>query len=532
MHFIFEADIEVAGRTYPVALHYPSHFPSTPPKVLPRGEDKERWSSHQFGAGGELCLEFGPDNWTPDMTGVQLLESAHRLLSLEAGDSPAVQAIPSRHVSTLGQELRGAVFRLIVTGNLLTFLDTVPLGAILSGNMLKSFRKTMPDDLSVTGYVDKVTVTAEETWRDNSIPSPLTYELNDSELIIARVAADAPAISTKTLAEFDGGCAALGLPEVARNLILLRGDDVAAHYVLRAHNSMGSFRLVPAFPGERRLSPEHDRLKDKTVGLIGCGSLGSKLATILARCGVGSFVLIDDDVLQPGNLVRNELDWRDMGSHKVDAVARHLFYVNPEVKVRVKRIQLAGQESSATAESALDQIGGCDLIIDATANPDVLNLVSAVAATAKKPSLWAEVFGGGIGGLIARCRPGKEPPPQYMRRAIENWFGEQNATPVRATRNYETGKKDAPLIADDADVSSIAAAAARLAIDTLLDTSPSLFPHSAYAIGLAPGSVFSQPLQNFPIDVGALAEVEASPTLSQEETAAEMAEIMKLFEPK
>jgi hypothetical protein len=54
-------------------------------------------------------------------------------------------------------------------------------------------------------------------------------------------------------------------------------------------------------------------------------------------------------------------------------------------------------------------------------------------------TVWAEVFGGGIGGLIARFRPGLEPQPQYMQRAIENWFGEHNATPVRVSRLYETG---------------------------------------------------------------------------------------------
>jgi hypothetical protein len=83
-------------------------------------------------------------------------------------------------------------------------------------------------------------------------------------------------------------------------------------------------------------------------------------------------------------------------------------------------------------------IGECDLIFDATANPDILNLVSAVAASVTKPVMWAEIFGGGTGGLIARCRPGVEPPPQYMRRAIENWFGERGPPPVRSTRTYET----------------------------------------------------------------------------------------------
>lgn len=532
MHVIFDADIVVGSRTFEVSLHYPHHFPTTPPRVLPRGDVKTRWSGHQFGPGGELCLEYGPDNWTPDMTGAQMLESAHRLLALEAVAPEEGDAIPSRHVNTLGQELRGSVFRIVLTRELLKFFESVAVGTSLSGKSATAYRLTTRDESQIFAYVEKVTVSEQETWRDKSIPAALGYELWDGEVVIARVPEGATAPPATNIADFDSTCAAHGLPAIARNLILLCGDKITAYYVLRATGSVGTYDLVPSPVDQQRLNSDHVQLKQKKVAVIGCGSLGSKIATTLARCGVGSFVLLDDDVLQPGNLVRNELDWRDMGAHKVDALARRVQYVNPEAKVSVRRMQLAGQESAGLAEFALDQISRFDLIIDATANPEVFNLLSAVATGDKKALLWAEVFGGGIGGLIARCRPELEPPPQYMRRAIENWFAEQNAEPVRATRNYETGAKEAPLIADDADVSSIAAAASRLAVDTLLRSSPSLFPHSAYAIGLAPGSVFTQPLQNFPIDVGALAATVPANELSDEEKAAELTEIVKLFDKK
>jgi hypothetical protein len=174
-------------------------------------------------------------------------------------------------------------------------------------------------------------------------------------------------------------------------------------------------------------------------------------------------------------------------------------------------------------------VGACDLIFDATANPDILNLVSAVATTTNKPVIWAEVFGGGIGGLIARCRPGVEPPPQYMRRAVENWFGERGSAPVRSTRSYATGGDGPPLIADDADVSVIAAHAARFAIDILVGREPSLFPHSVYAIGLGIGSVFTQPFDTSPIDVGPPPDVAPAVQLSPEETSAEIANILNLY---
>src|SRR5450755_310819 len=79
LHLIWDADIVTDARTFPISLRYPNHFPHSPPVVLPRG-DAEPWSGHQYGPGGELCLEYGPDNWHPDLTGANMVASAHRLL--------------------------------------------------------------------------------------------------------------------------------------------------------------------------------------------------------------------------------------------------------------------------------------------------------------------------------------------------------------------------------------------------------------------------------------------------------------------
>ena len=55
LRLIADVDFVVAGTTYPAFLRYPHHFPNVPPLVFPR-DGTTRWSSHQYGAGGELCL--------------------------------------------------------------------------------------------------------------------------------------------------------------------------------------------------------------------------------------------------------------------------------------------------------------------------------------------------------------------------------------------------------------------------------------------------------------------------------------------
>ena len=55
-------DIQAHGHRYEVAMFYPTNFPANPPAVIPR-KANQRLSTHQYGYGGELCLEWGPDNW-------------------------------------------------------------------------------------------------------------------------------------------------------------------------------------------------------------------------------------------------------------------------------------------------------------------------------------------------------------------------------------------------------------------------------------------------------------------------------------
>jgi molybdopterin/thiamine biosynthesis adenylyltransferase len=323
----------------------------------------------------------------------------------------------------------------------------------------------------------------------------------------------------------------LGLGQDDKTIVILKGNEVHGFIVL--DTQVAVLTTIAAQKYSKRLDESHEMLGSKSVAVVGCGSMGSKIATMLARSGVESFFLVDDDILFPDNLVRHDLDWRDVGSHKAEALADRLRRVNPAAKVTVRNIRMAGHESSGSAETAVASLAACDLIVDATANPDVFNLLANLVDNIHKPVVWAEVFGGGFGGLIARCRPDVEPPLQLMRRSIENWFQDRDYDPQRVARRYETDRDGVPMIADDADVTSIAAPAARLAIDTLLSREPSYFSRSAYVIGLGPeDKLFSQAFETYPIDLGEMPALAEKPKLSQEEAAAELGALAKMFEIK
>jgi sulfur-carrier protein adenylyltransferase/sulfurtransferase len=523
LRLIWDADILVAGRTFPISLRYPSHFPHSPPLVLPRGAT-ERWSSHQYGPGGELCLEHGADNWHPDVTGADMILSAHRLLQ---GERPAPDeggTVASRHSTTLGQDLRGTFTRFMVTPALADYVSRVPDGAMLSARLLGIFHK------EAFVYVLSSVVTLEgEKWEEHTLPSPLLFEGFEQPVALFRWSGDTALPPTDSLTKFRAAATErnLVLPAVKYALLVLT-SGIRAYFLSEDDDTVSELSVIPPQPAVARLDQSHAMLAARKVGIVGCGSLGSKLAAMLARSGVGKFLLVDDDILFPENFVRHDLDWRDVATHKVDGVARRIQLVNPAATCERRKDKLGGQESSGSIESLIDGLATCDLIADTSADPSVFNYLCAAVAFAKKPLLWAEIFGGGFGGLIARHRPLLEPDPASMRRAIENWCSEQGKPIERAPIDYGGGP-GVPLIADDADVTVIASHAARMAIDMLIPRNPSVFPNSVYMIGLAKGWIFERPFETYPIDVGPPIASDSQAALDPEEVAAEFTRIMQLF---
>ena len=91
----------------------------------------------------------------------------------------------------------------------------------------------------------------------------------------------------------------------------------------------------------RYFTPEQlARLRAARVGLAGAGGLGSNTALMLARCGVEDLLLVDDDMVEPSNLNRQQFWPRHLGSPKVEALAELLRELNPDIRVETRRLRL------------------------------------------------------------------------------------------------------------------------------------------------------------------------------------------------
>lgn len=511
--------IRAHGHGYEVRLLYPDLFPHVPPIVRPRNAEG-RWSGHQYaGANGVLCLEYRPDNWRPEITGAQMLESAHRLLDIEnpLGENRPERPVtaPSAHQLTLGQEVRGEWARWYSSESLGTFFAEPNVSA--AGSFKFSLRDPNGNWIIL---IHEAAPLGGDAWKDVQIPACIPGAVasdqwngvwlnapeHDAATIKAAATLDAlRAISREAghppdLLATDGSSPVAGFDRGIR-AVLIRDRERNLHLFISLSKPSVT-RCTPVCSETRSKElrlPEGRSLAGKSIGIVGLGSAGSKIALTLARTGVRKFYLVDHDLFLPENLVRNALDWQSVGEHKVDATTTALRLVAPDVQVTVSRTHLTGQESSASVSLVLDRLGDCDLVIDATANPRVFNLLAAVSKAGEKPLLWLEIFAGGIGGLIARSRPGIDPSPQTMRAVYLRFCEEHPFPPQQTADDYILENAEGRVLAaSDADVSILAHHAARLAADALL-AAVSDYPYSMYLIGLAEAWIFEAPFSTLPI---------------------------------
>ena len=146
-----------------------------------------------------------------------------------------------------------------------------------------------------------------------------------------------------------------------------------------------------------------EKLGRSRVLLVGCGALGSVVAEILARAGVGGLTLADRDYIDESNLQRQSLYTEDdcrQGLPKAVAAARHLAEINSEVALDPKVVDV----NSRSMESL---IPGHDLIIDGTDNFETRYLLNDASIKWNLP--W--IYGACVGsyGLCLAFVPGLTP---------------------------------------------------------------------------------------------------------------------------
>lgn len=86
---------------------------------------------------------------------------------------------------------------------------------------------------------------------------------------------------------------------------------------------------------ELLLGPDSmNRLRNTTIALFGIGGVGSHCAEALARAGVGTLILVDNDRVSLTNINRQSIAYHStVGSYKTDLMKQRIADINPNARV-------------------------------------------------------------------------------------------------------------------------------------------------------------------------------------------------------
>lgn len=117
-------------------------------------------------------------------------------------------------------------------------------------------------------------------------------------------------------------------------------------------------RVDHAWIHSRGGEQSHIGMKEKTVVILGCGSLGAGVAMLLAKTGVGNLILVDGEELSWNNIGRHVLGASSVNQNKAKAMAREIHSQLPTINA--EGISKTWQEAQRSGE--LD-FGNVDLVI-------------------------------------------------------------------------------------------------------------------------------------------------------------------------
>lgn len=432
---VLRGAIDIEGEPGPVALEvrYPDSFPYFRPEVFAPNLELRR---HQNPVERNLCLlDRSSRAWNPSETAAELIETqVPHLLGLLRGDAEAMtlaEAPQGEPVSAYFPPLAGTF--VLIPQELLE----VPADAV-SGAARIAFSPTEPPALRLRGLLQSASV-REGGGRSKRIADagqPLTGRFAGGRSIEigwiriaelprrrepqALLAAAERAVPGSTRPNWqdvsDGTIAVLGLvfrEEIEQGIY---GDQWL--FVVQTRHRIGRLTQEGVYTtrGER-LSlidlqariPQLGALSQRRVALVGLGGLGAPLAIELVRASVGELRVLDFDIVEAGTTVRWPYGLSAINAPKPDFIAQVVGRDYPFTTIIAITHHL-GDAMDTQTESDFDVLysmfDGVDLVIDASAEIGVQQLVSSIADELGLPQIYLWATEGARGGVVARVIPG------------------------------------------------------------------------------------------------------------------------------
>jgi len=206
-----------------------------------------------------------------------------------------------------------------------------------------------------------------------------------------------------------------------------KGDEKATAFFIRLKpgnikpewyivNKKYSFLEAIFIRESNYLSEEFKILENKSVVIIGLGTLGSKIAIELARNGVKNLILFDNDYYKPENVARGIGPYFFVGKPKSDVVEQMIREISPAISV-------IGFHNSPLnpiiKEKFIDILKKVDLVICAIDSELDEIEIQKICVENEVPAIYTIALDHGHYGRIYRVIPSISPCTECIKRQIE-----------------------------------------------------------------------------------------------------------------
>lgn len=139
------------------------------------------------------------------------------------------------------------------------------------------------------------------------------------------------------------------------DLVIFNGFQITKDTLLHAGDKVFIFKkgslpdkdILKGMLAARYAPGVYKKFEKAKVAIAGLGGLGSNIAVMLARSGVGHLLLVDSDTVEPSNLNRQSYFIRHLGLPKTAALQELLREINPYIIIETKTVRV---EASNAAE--------------------------------------------------------------------------------------------------------------------------------------------------------------------------------------
>ena len=148
-----------------------------------------------------------------------------------------------------------------------------------------------------------------------------------------------------------------------------------------------------------RFSEIKAHLSKFRIGIAGAGGLGSNCAIALARCGVGTLVIADFDIIEESNLSRQYYFRDQVGMPKTEALKDNIRRINPDTVV-------INHQEYLDIHNITKYFSGCDVIVEAFDNAGMKQMIieTVQLKMAGIPVVAASGLAGWGESDLIRCR--------------------------------------------------------------------------------------------------------------------------------